>query len=372
MNGQHLHIISLDVPLPADYGGVIDIFYKIKALHALGIKIHLHCFSKGREPQEELMMYCEEVFYYKRRKFLQALPLRKPFMVASRNHPELLKNLLRDDHPILMEGIQSSYLLPFLLSEKRSVLLRLHNVEFLYYNGLATQETNIFKKIYFNQESRLLRRYEAGLPTELRILALSEADIDVYKNDLHKPHVSLVPAFTPWRTVHSKTGRGNYCLYHGNLSINENERAVEWLLDNVFQYLKLPFIVAGKHPSKRLRKRIKGFPNLSIVADPSDGAMLTLIQEAQVNVLPAFNATGVKLKILNALYNGRHCLINAAAVDSTSHLCTVATNEIDFRTEVARLFELDFTNEHMTERKESLSSNFNNERNARSIIDMIQ
>ncbi len=30
-SGEHIHLISFDVPFPADYGGVIDVFYKIKA-----------------------------------------------------------------------------------------------------------------------------------------------------------------------------------------------------------------------------------------------------------------------------------------------------------------------------------------------------
>jgi hypothetical protein len=51
---KHLHIVCLDIPYPADYGGVVDLFYKIKSLHQLGVKIHLHCFTKDREPQDEL------------------------------------------------------------------------------------------------------------------------------------------------------------------------------------------------------------------------------------------------------------------------------------------------------------------------------
>jgi hypothetical protein len=43
-----LHIICHDVPWPADYGGVVDLFYKIKALHDEGVKIKLHCFDYGR------------------------------------------------------------------------------------------------------------------------------------------------------------------------------------------------------------------------------------------------------------------------------------------------------------------------------------
>ena len=39
---KHLHIISFDVPFPADYGGVIDVFYKLKAFASEGVKIHLY------------------------------------------------------------------------------------------------------------------------------------------------------------------------------------------------------------------------------------------------------------------------------------------------------------------------------------------
>ena len=53
MEERHLHIICLDVPYPVDYGGVFDLFYKIKTLHELGIKIHLHCFEYGRGQQPE-------------------------------------------------------------------------------------------------------------------------------------------------------------------------------------------------------------------------------------------------------------------------------------------------------------------------------
>jgi hypothetical protein len=46
---KHLHIISFNVPYPLIMAGVIDVFYRIKALHDAGVKIHLHCFQYGRE-----------------------------------------------------------------------------------------------------------------------------------------------------------------------------------------------------------------------------------------------------------------------------------------------------------------------------------
>ena len=58
MQDKHLHIISFDIPYPPDYGGVVDVFYKIKALSLLGIKIHLHCFEYGRKHAAVLNELC--------------------------------------------------------------------------------------------------------------------------------------------------------------------------------------------------------------------------------------------------------------------------------------------------------------------------
>ena len=48
MSDQHLHIISFTIPYPPNYGGAIDVFFKIKALHSYGVQVHLHCFSYDR------------------------------------------------------------------------------------------------------------------------------------------------------------------------------------------------------------------------------------------------------------------------------------------------------------------------------------
>ena len=44
---NQLHIVSFDVPYPPNYGGVIDVFYKLKALFDLGIEIYFHTFVES-------------------------------------------------------------------------------------------------------------------------------------------------------------------------------------------------------------------------------------------------------------------------------------------------------------------------------------
>ena len=39
-----VNIVSFNIPYPPNYGGVIDVFYKIKALSKEGYEVYLHTF----------------------------------------------------------------------------------------------------------------------------------------------------------------------------------------------------------------------------------------------------------------------------------------------------------------------------------------
>src|ERR1700679_287189 len=97
MDEKHLHIVTHTTPWPVNYGGVIDLFYKIKTLSKFGVKIHLHCFQyAGQTPQPELNKYCEEVIYYKRQSNIAGFSFRIPFIVSSRKSAALIQNLQKD------------------------------------------------------------------------------------------------------------------------------------------------------------------------------------------------------------------------------------------------------------------------------------
>src|SRR5690606_3785580 len=133
----HLHIISFDVPYPANYGGVIDVFFKVKALVSLGVKVHLHCFEYGRKPSAELEELCEEVYYYHRKTTRGYLFRRRPFIVVTRSSEELMQRLLKDDHPILFEGLHTCFYLADERLVDRFKIVRTHNIEHDYYRNLA-------------------------------------------------------------------------------------------------------------------------------------------------------------------------------------------------------------------------------------------
>ncbi len=369
---KHLHIITHDVPWPADYGGVVDLFYKLKALHQAGVKIHLHCFTQGREPQVELEKYCEEVSYYPRNRNLKGFSFRIPFIVNSRKSQLLLANLKKDNFPILIEGIHCSYYLYKELLNDRKCILRLHNTECKYYQQLARNESNWFKRWYYIWESKLLKKYEHSIANKVSILSVSEQDTALYKSVLGAKDIQTMPVFIPHQLALGKEGKGLFCLYHGNLSINENEKAALWLLQKVFNQINTPLVIAGKNPSPLLEKWAHRQSNTCLVANPSQQEMQDLIAKAQIHILPSFNQTGVKLKLINAVFNGRHCLVNEQGVAGSGldTTCIIAETAEAFQDKILLYYEQPFSENEIEKRNGLLHRLYNNKANAAALIAM--
>ncbi|MDB5192804.1 MAG: putative mannosyltransferase [Segetibacter sp.] len=362
---KHLHIICLNVPYPVDYGGVFDLFYKLPALKARGIKIHLHCFEYGRGQQPELNKYCETVEYYKRIEGWKGFSFSLPYIVATRRNSSMFDRLLQDDHPILMEGVHCTYLLNDSRFASRKCFVRLHNVEHVYYKNLYYNSSSITKKLYYLWESKALLKYEKKIAKLCSFLTVIPKDTETYKL-LGATHISYLPLFLPGWEISSKTGVGTYCLYHGDLSVSENEKAALWLAKKVFNNIDIKLIIAGKNPSRRVKDGMANRKNISLVANPDEKEMQYLIAGAQMNILPSFNATGIKLKLLNALYNGRHCVVNEATVQGTGVevACHVGNNATAIKSIIFQLNRHPFEEEELKLRHLLLDEMFDNDKNA--------
>ena len=370
---KHLHIVCLDVPYPPDYGGVFDLFYTIKSLFEAGIKIHLHCFEYGRGKKTELETYCVEVVYYTRNTGHKGMSMSIPYMVSSRANDDLLTNLLKDDHPILLEGLQCSYFLSTGKLDDRKVILRLYNVEFRYYRQLANQTRSWLKKIHFWNESRLLKKYERSIANKCLILAVTENDVRDYKTIFDARQIAYQPVFVGWNFPLCQEGIGTFCLYHGNLSVPENEKVAVWLLEEIFSDLEIPFVIAGKNPSPLLENLAHKKQNTCLVANPSEKEMFDLIQKAQVNILPSFTTTGIKFKFLYSVFCGRHCIVNEEMIEGTKleSACHIASGADAFKSILLQLYRKPFEDEEINLRENLMHHYYNNGENAKRLIQWI-
>jgi glycosyltransferase involved in cell wall biosynthesis len=327
---------------------------RLKALHKSGIRIYLHYFIRDNEEvsSESLKPYCEEVFTYRRNSPIKGLLKGHPYIIACRAAEDLYQRLCADNHSILFDGIHTTAFLNKLYSPNRKIVVRMHNDEVQYYKSLIRFERNIIKRFYFLWESFRLKHWMHQLPKAIPLGCVQESERSILANDYGFAHAFILPPPIP-ETVESIPGTGGYCLYHGNLSIGENESAAIWLLKRVFAELKLPLVIAGKNPSSRLEKLVHFYQHACLVANPGTEEMRDLIRKAQLHILPSKTRTGIKQKIFDVLQYGRHCIVN----DNMRHAspwtdtCEVASNAKQMATRVRALYQMPFTQDMIEERK---------------------
>lgn len=188
----------------------------------------------------------------------------------------------------------------------------------------------------------------------------------MYRQEFGCKNIEELTLYLPNWEVKCLEGMGSYCFYHGDLSVASNEKAVTWLIEKVFPELEIPFVIAGKNPSKKLLELTHANNYSCLVADPSENELQDMITKAHVHLLPSFINTGTKVKLLNTLYHGRHCVVNEATVAHTglSEACHIASTANSFKEIVQQLFHQPFTLAEINLRKKLLESKYNNNQNA--------
>jgi len=370
---QHLHIISFDIPYPPDYGGVIDVYYKIKSLFEAGVKVHLHCFEYNRKPEKKLDEICFTVDYYPRKNNLKTHLSLEPYIVGSRTSAELENNLLKDQYPILFEGLHTCHLISDKRFAKRFKIYRESNIEHQYYFHLFKAGKGLKNKAFFYIESLRLKNYQKYLKYADLMLVVSEEDRKYLKKTFPSKRIEYMPSFHKEDGIFMKEGRGNYALYHGKLSVPENEQAAAYLIKEVWDISMPQLIIAGHKPSPALGMLVRGKKNIRIIPDPTEEKMFELIRDAHLHIMVSFQPTGLKLKLLNALYNGRFCLVNKNMVAGTqlAPLCLIADSSDELREKAMSCFGEEFTEEMIQARLIRLENTYSNKKNCKELMNFL-
>lgn len=363
---KHIHIISFDIPYPADYGGVIDVFYKLKAFHKAGIKIHLHCFEYGREHTDELNKYCTEVNYYKRKTGIKANISTSPYIIKSRISKELEGNLQEDNYPILCEGMHTCGIIDNkeLISNRR-IIYRAANVEHHYYKALYNSETNAAKKAFFLTEALKLEKWESKLANVDLILTLSEKDKEHYMSVF--PNINVLNTFLFFNSDKDLqpnfASKDKYILFHAKLSVHENIEAAMHIIQNIAPMVNAKFIIAGINPDKSIYKAAKSIDNVDIIANLSEEDMQELLNNAHINILTTKQATGLKLKLINSLYQSKYIIANDAMLSGSNleNYVELANSDDEIINKTQELLSKEFSKNDYERRLKLIPKEYNND-----------
>ena len=355
LENNALHIVSFDVPFSPNYGGIIDVYNRAKALKEAGWEIHLHCFEYGRGRDFETSDCATKVHYYERKKTLLDFFSFLPFIVKSRADQTLFHNLTQDNHPVLLEGQHTAFFANRLQKAGKKVAIRQHNVEWEYYRQLAQQERSLFKNWFFILESYKLKIHLYSLKN-IPFVAITPADTNSFLSegfDAHylPPVISLNTSSVPLSTRH-------FGLFHGKLSVQENHAAVLRLCEEHKKSpLPFPVKIAGINPSDSLRKKVQeaGF---ELIANPSHEAMEVLKNTAAIHFLFSAQVSGIKFKLLESLKTRALCIATPALVAGSdlAEFCSVWNEETQLSDFIAAQDQP--TNEELINRWETIANRF--------------
>jgi Glycosyl transferases group 1 len=354
---QNLHLVVPDVPIPANAHSSRDIFFRVKALHAAGIGIHLHCFDSGQHEANMYEPFCRSIRYYEKYQTNGLLHLQSiPHSVASRANMALAENLFADEYPILYEGLSTTF--PALLKvhhkEKKQFINSRYD-ESHHQKSLASLTPWGFKKISHQVESWKFELYAKKIRANQQI------------NWIQAPEFNGDPDFSFSEKM------GSFCLFYGQLSERETEYAAYWLLENIFNELELPFVIAGNGPSTQLEQAAHLRLHTCLVADPGSKELDELVKKAQIVMIPSFIENGQTNNLVHALSYGKHVLTNPKSLGNSALAtwCSVAETPEQFKEKTASLFKQIYTEEEHNSRKNTLISLFNDTAHAEALIRML-
>lgn len=371
---KHLHIISFDVPFPPNYGGVIDVYYKIKKLNELGYKILLHTYEYGRgKSTDELLNHCEKVYYYNRNNIMLSNISSKPYIIKSRENSVLIKRLKADNYKILCEGMHTSFILNSDIDKSR-ITIRTSNIEHEYYYHLYKNEKSFFKSLFFLVESKRLKKYEKLFRKARKLINVSKTDNDYFKQMYPYASSFLIHSFHSEDNIEVSEGQGTYCLFNGNLAVSENEKSALFLI-NVWEKYNpdIELVISGLNPSGSLKSKIEDINNVSLKANLSLVELNKLIRNAHINLLYTPQATGLKLKLIKALFNSRFIIANDKMLQGSGvnkDYLTIANTEKEYAIAVNELKNKVFDKSKIENRKQ-LTEAFNTTKNAEMLISII-
>ena len=374
MTGFTVHIVAFDIPYPPNYGGAMDVFHKIRSLKNFGVKIILHCFQYNQRAQApELEDFCFKVYYYPRNTTFTAHLSYLPYTVYSRKNELLLSRLSADNYPVIFEGLMSCFYLGHPKLKNKVKIYRESNIEHDYYMELFKATHKWSAKPFYLVEALKHRWFEKTITNATLSLVVSTNDCDQLKRRYPGSRIEFMPSFHPHDEINTLTGLSDYALYHGNLSVAENENAAIYLSENVFSKLPCRCVVSGMNPSARLIHVVGQYPNIELIANPANEEMEALVKGAQINIFVTGQATGLKLKLLNALYSGRHVVVNSKmlAGSGLDAFCYVAN---DSQAQIAlcnKLMQMPFTGQMIKERRNRMSLTYSNSANAEKLIALL-
>jgi len=319
-------ILTNRIPYPLKDGGNMAMHAMIEGYHEAGWQVYLLSMNTSRHhvAQDHLAKMNKHLAGFEWVNVdteLKTKDIIKNFLFSKEpNHAqrfyneafkEKLEEVLAAFNPdvVQVESVFLSGYLPSIKSDSRALaVLRLHNVEYQIWQGLAKRTKNRIKRFYLNNLTRRVRNYEraAWLEYDL-LLAITEKDAHLVSRLEMVNEMIVAPFSIDTKKIVFDTNNEKWVGYHlGAMDWMPNAEGMSWFLQKVWPRIhkampNFEFYFAGRGMSQQFKdKTIGGVHCLGEVPDAK-----AFIADKKILIVPLRSGGGVRVKILEAMASGK-------------------------------------------------------------------
>jgi glycosyltransferase involved in cell wall biosynthesis len=325
MTDRKILIVTNRVPYPLKDGGNMAMQAMIEGYHHAGWKVHLLSMNttKHHVKSEALKRIFAHLYAFtwvgidnelKWKDVLRNFFFGKEPEHAKRFYSEDFKSKLKD---VLVEfnpdvvQVESVYLttyLPVIRKYSEAVtVLRMHNIEYQIWQGLARKAKNKLKSYYLDNLAIRVRNYERMAWKEYDLLlAITEKDAHLVQRLETVSNVVVAP-FSIETDKIKPSGIEQWVGYHiGAMDWMPNHEGMRWFLSKAWPKIhrttpKFKFFFAGRGMSKEFNDiDANGVQCMGEVPDAD-----AFIADKKILIVPLWSGGGIRVKILEAMAAGK-------------------------------------------------------------------
>ncbi len=329
--------LTTQLPYPPNSGGTIKSF---KLIEYFAKSHHLYVAAPLKEGEEKsISQFVQRVklkaYYFKplnRKRSLGSLLqsyIRSASLNVYRNYSEQIQqkvnSWLEDIDVIIVDHYEMGAYVPDAFKGK--VILHAHNAEYVLWQRLAKVLPRSIKKAAVLAEVSRIKRAEKkygfranmiwAAPNDIKKLNALGLSFSKFQATYHLGDDQLLLKPELQFNAKNKT-----LLFVGTLSWEANIQGLLWFIEKVFPLLlkqekEVQLMVVGKNPDMRLLNAAARYSQILFKGFVED--LEQVYQKASVAIAPLTFGSGMKVKVLEAMYRGIPMVTTSVGIEGIEH-----------------------------------------------------
>lgn len=322
-------VVTPDFPYPANHGGRVDYYNRIRCFQEFGYEVDLISTVKeeiGEEHIGHMRRYVKSVTLVRRDISIRSLLSGLPLQMKSR---EGLKKISLSEKTYDVLWLESEYVLPIIENPDfkfKKSFLRIHNLESRYFVSLATSSMPHPSALFYFLEAYKFRRFNKRFSFSIdKRLYISSSEMKAAAGNYNNFYLPPVyPEFKIQTALQKREGKR--VLFVGSLFMPNNRKSIDFFIQQVHPLLlthqEYEFVIIGSTRmdaalQQKLNAAYAGAANVRFLFDASDETILEYYSSSRVFVNPVFETAGIKMKVLDAIRHGIPVVSTNAGIEGT-------------------------------------------------------